>query len=162
MNRFSSRVVHPPDSGVPVAGAMLGSRTRHALASSIPIQTTEMIHRTINVNRQIRRRILDNLPRLLDNPRHPDLVDLVRLDDPESDVFVDLIVLGTLRSDSQVSTGWLHASSRLTKSFVRSPPCTLVPLLMHPSRLACQKNVPWVMADWFDAIPVYPSYGSQL
>lgn len=25
--RFSSRVVHPPDSGVPVAGAMLGSRT---------------------------------------------------------------------------------------------------------------------------------------
>lgn len=27
MNLFNSRVVHPPDSGVPVAGAMLGSRT---------------------------------------------------------------------------------------------------------------------------------------
>lgn len=50
----------------------------------------------------------------------------------------------------------------LTKSFVLKPPCTLVPLLMHPSRLACQKNVPCVMADWFDAIPVYPSYGSHL
>lgn len=32
MNLFSSRVVHPPDSGVPVAGAMLGSRTTRRIS----------------------------------------------------------------------------------------------------------------------------------
>jgi hypothetical protein len=53
MKRFSSRVVHPPDSGVPVAGAMLGSRTRHALASSIPIQATESIAPSMSIDRYV-------------------------------------------------------------------------------------------------------------
>lgn len=35
MYRLSSRVVQPPDSGVPVAGAMLGSRTKNVRIETV-------------------------------------------------------------------------------------------------------------------------------
>lgn len=55
-----------------------------------------MTRLTININRKIRRRVLDDLPSLFYNPAHPDLVNLMRFNDPESDVLVDFVILGTL------------------------------------------------------------------
>lgn len=54
---------------------------------------------TVNINRKIRRRILDRIPDPLDNPRHPDIINLMRLDESEADdVPVDLVVFRSLAS----------------------------------------------------------------
>lgn len=54
---------------------------------------------TVNINRKIRRRILDCVPDPLNNPRHSDIIDLMRLDESEADdVPVDLVVFRSLAS----------------------------------------------------------------
>lgn len=138
-----------------------------------PVQTAQGEKRrervlAVNVDGEVGRRVADGLSDLLDDAGDTNVVNLVRLDEGEADdVRVDLVVSGALRARriSQRNIGTqegvhkraLHKRAKeeiRTKSLVRSPPWTLVPLLMHPSRLACQKKVPWVMADWFDTIPV--------